>query len=128
MEIRDYLFDTIFGCPSAHLHICTFAHFLRLLICTFAHFFLLFHLQIFTSPHLQINSSSSNLHIPSSSNPLPKPSRHITLGLRVTWIGKDRWCGIIFYQFTEVKECCPVAHPSRLLHVMGDNNNRVFIL
>ena len=58
---------------------------------------------------------------------LTKSSRNVILSSCILWIGKNCFRLIVLDQLAHVKEGCFVTNPTRLLHVMRHNNNRVLV-
>src|SRR5437016_14111337 len=70
-------------------------------------------------------SSCSKCDIPQIS---AETTRNIVLGALLGRAGEDFPRGPIFDQLAEIKESRMIRNPSRLLHIMGHDHNRIILL
>src|SRR5438045_9547238 len=58
---------------------------------------------------------------------LTEPSTNIVFRILLARIFKDLCCRCIFYQSTSQEEPCIVGDTSRLLHIVGHNDNSILL-
>src|SRR5262249_14660652 len=59
---------------------------------------------------------------------LSKPACNVIFSSLVRWIGKHFFCLIKLYQFSHQEEAGKIRDARRLLHVVGDDDDRVVLL
>src|ERR1019366_4228034 len=56
-----------------------------------------------------------------------EPAGHIIFRLFLRWTGENFWCRVEFHQFAQVKKRGEIRHTRGLLHVVGDDDDRVIL-